>query len=92
MAGPLGGRPLEQPQQQLLLAAPPDHGRDRSPGRPGRSGSTSSSRQTFCGSAAPLTVSGPAGSAFTASATSRYVSSPIRISPAPAAPRTAWPG
>ena len=31
--------------------------------RPGRSGSTSSSRQTFCGSAAPLTVSGPAGSA-----------------------------
>ena len=39
--------------------------------RPGRSGSTSSSRQTFCGSAAPLTVSGPAGSALTASATSR---------------------
>ena len=35
--------------------------------RPGRSGRTSRSRQTFCGSAAPLTVSGPAGSALTAS-------------------------
>ena len=32
VAGPLGGRPLEQPPQQLLLAAPPDHGRDRPPG------------------------------------------------------------
>jgi hypothetical protein len=31
VAGPLGGRPLEQPQQQLLLAAPADHGRDRAP-------------------------------------------------------------
>ena len=31
VAGPLGGRPLEQPQQ-LLLAAPADHGRDRPPG------------------------------------------------------------
>ena len=38
VAGPLGRRPLEQPQQQLLLAAPPDHGRGRPPGPAGAVG------------------------------------------------------
>jgi hypothetical protein len=32
VAGPLGGGPLEQPLQQLLLAGAADHGRDRPPG------------------------------------------------------------
>jgi hypothetical protein len=32
VAGPLGGRPFEQLPQQRLLAAPPDHGRDRPTG------------------------------------------------------------
>jgi hypothetical protein len=38
VAGALGGRPLEQLLEQLLLTAPPDHGRDRPPGPAGAVG------------------------------------------------------
>ena len=38
VAGALGGRPLEQLLEQLLLAAPPDHGGDRPPGPAGAVG------------------------------------------------------
>jgi hypothetical protein len=54
VAGPLGRRPLEQPQQQLLLEGPADQGRDWPPGAAGTVGQDLQQAPDVLGLGGPL--------------------------------------